>query len=150
MTNHAPDFDKFTDDNEQVTAFGYELIRSILIPELLGEESDRILYWAGKSLARRFPLTSVQETIDFFKKAAWGDLSISEENKREITFELTSKLISSRFQNKSGHSYQLEAGFLAEQIQHLKERISETYDTKKHEKQHKVIFKVQWDRKGAI
>ena len=36
--------------------FGYELMRDFLLPTILGKHEKDILYWAGKDLARKFPL----------------------------------------------------------------------------------------------
>ncbi|MEM5592036.1 DUF2507 domain-containing protein [Niallia circulans] len=52
-----------------VPAYGYELIREILIPELLGRDTPDLLYWAGKRIARLFPLNAVEEAYAFFKKS---------------------------------------------------------------------------------
>ena len=53
-----------------------------MIPEILGEETPKILYWAGKKLARKYPLESISEIIDFFKQAGWGDLQIVKEKQK--------------------------------------------------------------------
>ncbi|MGG3923674.1 DUF2507 domain-containing protein, partial [Geobacillus thermodenitrificans] len=39
-----------------LSAFGTELLRHSLLPELFGKDSAGLLYWAGKQLARRYPL----------------------------------------------------------------------------------------------
>ena len=39
-----------------VSLFGHELIRNDLLHELLGKDAPEILYWAGKKLARQYPL----------------------------------------------------------------------------------------------
>ena len=136
-------------DSETVPAFGYELIREVLIPELLGSDTPEILYWAGKKLARKYPLQNLEEIIDFFKRAGWGDLSIKSETKNELELELSSNLITKRLQNQEPHHFQIEAGFLAEQIEIQKQVISETFEHPR-KRTGKVTFTVKWDKKDSI
>jgi predicted hydrocarbon binding protein len=136
-------------DSETVPAFGYELIREVLIPELLGSDTPEILYWAGKKLARKFPLQSFTEIIDFFKRAGWGDLSIKSETKSEFELELSSNLITKRMKNQEPRYFQIEAGFLAEQIEIQKQVIAETFEHPK-KRNGKVSFTVKWDKKDSI
>ncbi|MGG0720577.1 YslB family protein [Robertmurraya massiliosenegalensis] len=140
-----------THQSEPITvpAFGYELIREILLPSLLGKETSAILYWAGKDLARKFPLQSIDEIIEFFDKSGWGSLTIKDETKNELQMELTSPLISERLQKKDISTFQLEAGFLAHQIETLKDVIAEAYEHPKRRAK-KVIFTVKWDSKDSI
>jgi len=136
-------------DSETVPAFGYELIREVLLPEILGSDTPEILYWAGKKLARKFPLESFTEIIDFFKRTGWGDLTIKSETKSELELELSSNRIAQRIQNKEPHHFQIEAGFLAEQIEVQKQVITETYEHPR-KRNRKVYFTVKWDKKDAI
>jgi predicted hydrocarbon binding protein len=130
----------------RVSAFGYELLREILIPDLLGQHSSSLLYWAGKRLARQYPLSSTEEIISFFSYAGWGMLEIINEKKHEIVMELTSELITTRFTLQKTPSFQLEAGFIAEQIQQMNQVVTETYEEIKPRAK-KVIFTVKWDSK---
>jgi predicted hydrocarbon binding protein len=132
-----------------VPAFGYELIREILLPNLLGKETSTILYWAGKDLARKFPLQSVDEIIHFFEEAGWGSLTIKDESKNELQAELTSPLISERLLRKDITTFQLEAGFLAHQFETIKKVVAECYEHPKRRAK-KVIFTVKWDKKDPI
>lgn len=129
-----------------VPAFGYELIREILLPQILGSESAEILYWAGKQLARKFPLQSFAEIMDFFEKAGWGQLKILREKKDELELELSSSLITQRLQSKGAYHFQLEAGFIAQQIEEQKEVVSEAFEHPK-KRGGKVHFTVKWDKK---
>lgn len=125
-----------------VPLFGYELLKNDLLPELLGKEHNSILYWAGKSLARKYPTTCFEEIIDFFNKAGWGTLVLVKESRTEAIFELTSEL----FSDKKTFSTPLESGFLAEQIEIIKGFITETNEVTKTGKVKKVIYHVKWDR----
>lgn len=136
-------------EDMQISGFGYELIREVLLPELLGKENASILYWAGKSLARKYPLETTEEIISFFAKAGWGTLTIVSEGKDELEFELTSPLIDARLSYKEDCTFQLEAGFLAQQIEQQKKRITEAYEQQK-KRTKKVVFIVKWDKKDTI
>ncbi|MFE8703785.1 YslB family protein [Cytobacillus sp. FJAT-54145] len=141
--------EQVTDPIVSVSAFGYELIRDILLPELLGKETPAILYWAGKGLARKFPLDSIEQVVDFFEQAGWGTLSLIEHKKNELEFELSSELITRRFKIKDDCSFQLEAGFLAQQIESQRKTTAEAYEHPK-KRAGKVIFTVKWDKKDVV
>ncbi|MCF6408705.1 YslB family protein [Pseudalkalibacillus salsuginis] len=130
--------------------FGYELMRDVLLPELLGKEDHSLLYWAGRTLARKYPMDTSEELIQFFAAANFGELRLKEETSKTITFELTSDRISDLLRKRRHEGFQLEAGFLAEQIQRKKERITESFEEIKRGKEDKIIFTVQWDRKDEI
>ena len=49
---------------------GATLIRDALIPDILGKDNN-ILYWAGRRLARLFPLAKDEELPIFFEQANW-------------------------------------------------------------------------------
>lgn len=132
-------------DQHAVSAFGYELIREVLLPELLGKDTGEILYWAGKRLARKYPLANIDEIIDFFEQADWGTLSIKEESRKQLVLELSSQLISSRLKNKTESTFQLEAGFLAQQIEFQKKVSAEAFEHP--QKRSSIIqFTIKWDK----
>lgn len=97
--------------------FGQTLLRDILIPNLLGNETNEILYWAGKEIARQYPLSSIEETILFFERAGFGNLELQKRDKQILIYRLTGTLVESRLNVSNDPSFNLEAGFLAEQIQ---------------------------------
>lgn len=127
-----------------IPAFGYELIRETLLKDILGKDYRSILYWGGKNLARKYPLGTIQEIINFFELSGLGTLVVAKENKNEMIFELTSDLITNRFARDSEYSYQLEAGFLAEQLQNIMGMEAETMEQQK-KKSNTIIFTVQWE-----
>jgi len=127
-----------------VPAFGYEMIREELISDLLGKDAAVILYWAGKRLARKYPLFTIDEIIEFFHDAGWGHLQIKESKENEITFHLTGDLIRHRLETKTDPAFQLEAGFLAEQIQTQKKVYAEAFEHPK-KKDGIIIFTIKWD-----
>jgi len=136
-------------DAVTVPAFGYELIREILLPEILGSDAPEILYWVGKQLARKFPLQDLTELVKFFDQAGWGELKVRNEKKNELELELSSELITHRLQSKGNWHFQLEAGFLAQQMEIQKEVISEAFEHPK-KRGGKVLFTVKWDKKDPI
>lgn len=131
-----------------VPAFGYELLRNILIPDILGKETPDILYWVGKHLARKFQLLTYEEMVSFFKEAGWGTLSIKKEEKYHIEFELSGPMIERQLDMGAGAepTFKLEAGFLAEQYQMQKKLITEAVE-EVAKKAKKIRITVQWDAK---
>ena len=101
--------------------FGYELIRDHLLSEILGVHETEILYWAGKSLARKFPLFSMEEAPDFFSQAFFGELTLEKMSKDETVFTLVPLKI-------DGRCFKLEAGFLAQQKQKIDGFLTEAYE----------------------
>ncbi|MDA3128960.1 DUF2507 domain-containing protein [Aliibacillus thermotolerans] len=114
--------------------FGIQLLRTVLLPELLGKEESDLLYWGGKVIARQYPADSLEDILLFFKKADWGELHIVKKKKREIHFQMK--------QQSPPLDYHLEAGYLAEQIERLEGKAAETYI---HKKAKHISFIVQWD-----
>jgi Protein of unknown function (DUF2507) len=132
-----------------IPIFGYEIIRDILIPEILGKNTPDILYYGGKQLSRKFPLISQDEFSSFFHEAGWGILTVLEQKKHEVIYELSGELVSRRISLKSDVSFKMEAGFLAEQLQLQKKVITEAaYEIQKRAKTVKII--VRWDDKDSI
>ena len=86
---------------------------------------------------------------DFFDKASWGQLIVKKLSKDEMEFELISPLIVSRVKSKAEHFFQIEAGFLAQQIELQKQVIAETFEHPV-KKANKGQFTVKWDRKDSI
>ncbi|MFJ7850519.1 YslB family protein [Peribacillus sp. NPDC097206] len=136
-------------DEFQVPAFGYELIRETLLNDILGKDSYQILYWAGKQLARKFPLNGDQELVAFFHNAGWGHLEIIKLSKSEMELSLSGEMVARRLDLYPDSHFQLEAGFLAEQFTLQKRFISEaTEEIKRRAK--KVDFTICWDPKDPI
>ena len=57
-------------EDVSLNAFAYELLREELLPDLIGNDLDGILYWSGRNLARKYPLDTIEEVIQFFEKLA--------------------------------------------------------------------------------
>lgn len=140
---------KKNEDPLTVPAYGYELLREILIPELLGRDTPDLLYWAGKRIARLFPLNHLEEARTFFEKAGWGNLEIVSQDKHEMEYSISSELIEKRLSEKGKCSFQLEAGYLAQQHEQLKKVITEAFEDPKRRGK-KVKITVRWDSKDSI
>lgn len=132
-----------------VPAYGYELLREILIPDLLGRDTPDLLYWAGKRIARMFPLEKIEDARSFFEKAGWGTLEIVKQTKNEIDYTITSPLIEKRLKEKGKCSFQLEAGYLAQQHEQTKKVIAEAFEDPKRRNK-KITITVRWDSKDPV
>ncbi|OKO97186.1 YslB family protein [Geobacillus proteiniphilus] len=132
-----------------LSAFGAELLRHSLLPELLGKDAASLLYWAGKQLARRYPLETLDDVAVFFERAGWGALSVGEERNDELSIELSGPIIAARFSLYGSCSFQLEAGFLAQQIEQQKRFVTEAVELPSKQAG-KARILVKWDRKQAI
>lgn len=138
--------EKYPDSPQpNVSLFGYELIRDILLKELLGKDEPEILYWAGKKLARKFPLYNLDEIIAFFHEADWGILTIKEEKRREIHLTLSGDLVANRLQKDNQATFQLEAGFLAQQLEIQKKVVAEAFEHP-NKRSGRVQFTLKWDK----
>lgn len=134
----------------QVSAFGFELLRTVLIPELLGDETPSILYWSGRKLARHYPLNDLSELPLFFERAGWGNLEIQDEQKDKCGIWLSSELIEARLKLDETPVFSLEAGFLAEQFEQIKGFTTEAYTEPKPNRHKKIEFQIKWDLKDPV
>lgn len=107
------------------STFGIELIRDYVLSDLLGNDYRRVIYWAGKRLARQFPVLNEDELIPFFVEAGWGTLSLTKKKGTTFSFELLPPE-STKAERPTGY-FQLEAGFLAEQVAKLNGFVAEGY-----------------------
>ncbi|WEG13946.1 YslB family protein [Pullulanibacillus sp. KACC 23026] len=136
--------------NTNVSAFGLELLRTVVIPELLGDETHPILYWAGRRLARQYPLQDVADLPAFFEKAGWGQLELKESKKDHCLYFLTSELIEARIKDDEHTTFSLETGFLAEQYERLTQYKAEAIMEVKTGKQKRAEIQIQWDLKDPV
>ncbi|MBS4208847.1 YslB family protein [Bacillus sp. FJAT-50079] len=134
---------------QSVPVFGYELIRDVLLPDLLGKDTPEITYWAGKHLARKFPLLSFDEMISFFIDASWGTLTVINERKHELQLELSGDIVTRRMQLHEEPCFRLETGFIAQQIQSQKKALTEAFE-EVQQRHKKVLITVRWDLKDPI
>ena len=109
--------------NPKINNFwGQEFLRDVLIPDLLGNDTHSILYWAGKRMANRYPLSSSQDLITFFAQTGLGKLDLISQSKTKINWQLGGQLVKKRLAINPKCDFMFEAGFLAknaEQNHHL-------------------------------
>jgi predicted hydrocarbon binding protein len=134
MDKNIPKLDSHMINHLQTTGAGYDILRYICLPDLLGPDAPTILYTMGKNLARKSQFDRLEDIQDFFQQAGWGDLKMIKEKRREMTFELTGDSVSNRVAAQLGSEYRLEAGFLAEAIQLMKDVTCECIDEIKEKK----------------
>lgn len=129
-------------DTEFNGQFGYEIIRDHVLPDILGQNEADILYWAGKSLARKFPLFTLDEASDFFRQANFGELAVEKTAKDEIVFLLKPTKIDQR-------CFKLEAGFLAQQKQKIDGFVTEAFE-EVFDKKMQVRITLKWDLRDKV
>lgn len=107
------------------------LLRDQLLPNLLREETDEILYWAGKELARQQSFNYEEEVEEFFINHAFGKLELTQMKKNKRTYLLSGEIIADRLRENTDASFSLETGFLAEQLQRITDTLTEAnYEVK--------------------
>lgn len=122
---------------------GHDVLRYISLPNLLGAESQTLLYYMGKNLARSFEFNSLDDVYFIFEKLGWGFLEPTKEKRNELLFSLMSDSVARRLHSNLAKEFRLEAGFLAETVQIIYERDCECVEKIKkniHQVQFKVIF----------
>lgn len=140
-------YDKIMDNNSTRPYWGQELIRDILLTDLLGDDTHSILYWAGKNIARKFPLKSALDISIFFKQAGLGNLNMISSDKYEIKWVLNGEIVQSRISANPDADFMFEAGFLSQVTQQLFGVISEAEMNPKEEKNGNIIIRVHMDPK---
>ncbi len=110
--------------NEHVY-FVNQLYRDFLLPEILGDDTAAILYWAGKRISRHYDLSSFDDVVDFFNMAEFGQLEKIKERRASITFELSGQNVADRLDSDS-REFSLESGILAEAVERETGRATES------------------------
>ncbi|MBM6753285.1 YslB family protein [Lactobacillus alvi] len=101
-------------------------MRDVLLPLILGNETNGILYWVGKDLARQFPVASVSELVTLTHQLGLGNLKLITKKDNTRTWELSGPVVEERVGiKKENTSFTLEAGFLAKEIEFQLSRLTE-------------------------
>lgn len=130
-------------DQLQSPGAGYDILRYIALPELLGDEKDTLLYFMGKKLARKFSISTIEELTTFFATMGWGSLELVKEKRKGFVFYLLSDAIVQRIQTELQTEFNLEAGFLSETLEIMQEKVCECrYEV--NTKIHQVEFHVHY------
>lgn len=124
---------------------GFDILRYVSLPELLGEESPTLLYFMGRKLARKFDIQTVDDVIHIFTLLGFGRLEVVKDKRKSMTFQLMSDAVASRLQASFSTDFRLEAGFLAEALHIIENRDCECVETinkRIHQVEFKVMFSV--------
>ncbi|SEO81137.1 Protein of unknown function [Amphibacillus marinus] len=141
MHENMKKIDKIVNELE-TTGTGYDLLRYVALPDLLGKDAAQILYVLGKNMARELAFSSVGEISGFFYKTGWGSLELIKEKRAEHIFKLQTRAISQRYHAGIVTDYRLEAGFLAAGMEQLNNYSCECVEEEKPKKNY-VEFRVQ-------
>ncbi len=104
-------------DELHTTFAGYDILRYISLPELLGREAHTLFYFMGRKLARKIDIKSLDDIYFIFDKFGWGNLELVKEKRRELIFHLMADSVVHRLKASYPTDFRLEAGFLAEAIE---------------------------------
>ncbi|AYF92745.1 DUF2507 domain-containing protein [Apilactobacillus bombintestini] len=142
-------YNKIMGNTSTSSYWGQEFLRDVLLTDLLGSDTHSILYWAGKKMARKFPLKDALDTTKFFKQSGLGELSLISENKHEIKWNLSGEIVASRIEANPDADFMFEAGFLSQIAQQQLGVIAEAEMNPKEEKNGNVLIRVHMDPKHA-
>lgn len=133
-------------DNNQQNEHVYfvnQLYRDFLLPTILGDDNEAILYWGGKRIARKYELSSFEDVESFFSTTEFGILTKIKEHRNELCFELSGQNVTDRI-NSGSHEFSLEAGIIAEAIEKESKRTTEC-EIKVDSRRKKVQFTAKFD-----
>jgi len=122
---------------------GYDVLRYISLPQLLGQETDTLLYYMGRNLARAFDIKTLEDVYFMFDKLGWGRLEPMKERKNSIVFSLMADAVVKRLKAPFPTEFRLEAGFLAEAMQLIHNcecECTESVQRNVHQIQFKVVY----------
>ena len=108
---------------------GQDILRYISLPSFLGHEKDTLLYFIGRTLARRIHMESLEDVIYLFKKFRWGNLELIKNKQNHMILHLMSDDVVKRMQASIDVDFRLEAGFIAEAMQNITGRPAECMET---------------------
>lgn len=118
---------------------GYDTLRYVSLPKLLGKESHTIMYFMGKTLAESIDFHTIDDIIFLFKQFGWGTLNIAKEKKKTTTFYLLDDSVVQKLQSPIEVDFRYEAGFLAKACSLI---YGSEYEC--IEKVHKKIYQVEF------
>ena len=93
-------------------------MRDVILPAILGKETDGILYWIGKDLAREYPVASIDDLVLLTHQLGFGSLQLIKDSPLQHTFKLSGPEVTERLAiDKEKASFTLEAGFIAQELE---------------------------------
>ncbi|MBU3851326.1 MAG: YslB family protein [Candidatus Paralactobacillus gallistercoris] len=90
------------------------VLRDLVIPNILGDDTEAILYWAGRNLAKQFNLSNPHALTNFCQQMHWGKLQLDHQNKYKEVYTLRGEDINERLRLNPQANFQLETGFIAQ------------------------------------
>ncbi|WP_137597516.1 YslB family protein [Paucilactobacillus kaifaensis] len=126
------------------TGLNQGVLRDVLIPSILGDETSGILYWAGKDLAHQFPVSNSDQLTLIFEQLGFGQLTKQKSSAKQQVWLLDGPIVAQRLKNNHP-DFNLEAGFIAQQIEFQTNAITEAQITE--QKKGNVQITVQSDLK---
>ncbi|WP_188453475.1 YslB family protein [Virgibacillus oceani] len=112
-------------DKLQNPGAGYDLLRYYSLPELLGTEAKTLLYFMGRNLARKLDIQTIEDIYFTFEKLGWGKLELIKKKRKEQIFHLMADSVANRLNAPFESEFRMEAGFLAESMQLIKDESCE-------------------------
>jgi hypothetical protein len=98
--------------------FGQQMLRDVLIPNLLGPKTSGIMYFAGRDLAPRVPVSD-EQIPDLFSKLGLGTLALTKNKVKLRTYTLSGDIVTNRIKHFPDADFQFEAGLLAQLVQQV-------------------------------
>lgn len=103
--------------SEAVTPLSGQLvIRDLVLPELLGEATTELTYWAGRALARKLPVAE-SDLATTMAQLGFGALSLKADKGASRDYLLSGQVVAARLALDAQADFRLEAGFLAQSLQ---------------------------------
>lgn len=97
---------------------GVGTMRDVILPAILGKETDEMLYWIGKDLARVYPVATTEDLIHLTNQLDFGRLALRKKSNTSQVWRLSGVIVKERIQrNEEETSFGLECGFLAQEIE---------------------------------
>lgn len=135
-------YSQFAGNSIKASILSVEVLRDALLPNLLGDDSSGILYWAGKDLARQFPVATDSDLVTFFEQVGWGHLVLIKATANVINYELTGEPVARRSAAIKDPDFMLETGFLAEQAVQRTGCVSEAEITQQNRMRLKIAVTI--------
>lgn len=111
-----PQYTELMNADTNTPFFGQLMLRDVVLPDLLGQQSGSISYFAGRDLAMRLPVADDQIPA-LFTALGLGTLAQDKMKLKLRTYTLSGTTVITRIKNFKTADFQLEAGLLAQLIQ---------------------------------
>ncbi|MBD5806425.1 YslB family protein [Limosilactobacillus walteri] len=93
-------------------------MRDVILPAILGKETDEMLYWIGKDLARVYPVATSADLVYLTNQLGFGRLVLRKKSNTTQLWRLSGVIVKERIQrDEEETSFGLECGFLAQEIE---------------------------------